>query len=49
MIKQINVIAGIKEPIRSYGCREVDYCTFCDTRDYCGICDQSDFCVTSDT
>ncbi|QNV59498.1 hypothetical protein GMA19_04715 [Paenibacillus polymyxa E681] len=49
MLKQINVIAGVKEPIRAYGCSANDACYFCDTKDNCKACDASDFCIKSDT
>ncbi|WP_158657699.1 MULTISPECIES: freyrasin family ranthipeptide [Paenibacillus] len=49
MLKQINVIAGIKEPVRAYGCSANDFCYYCDTKDYCAACDTLDGCFNSDT
>ncbi|MGW9529329.1 freyrasin family ranthipeptide [Paenibacillus terrae] len=49
MLKQINVIAGVKEPVRAKGCTTSDSCYFCDTGDYCRKCDKADFCIFSDT
>ncbi|MGG4184626.1 freyrasin family ranthipeptide [Paenibacillus polymyxa] len=48
MLKQINVIAGVKEPVRAYGCTRSDFCLFCDTSDYCKNCDRNDLCIKGD-
>ncbi|WP_176718101.1 freyrasin family ranthipeptide [Paenibacillus kribbensis] len=49
MLKQINVISGVKEPILAYGCPRNDDCYYCDLKDYCRSCDAMDFCISSDT